>query len=140
MTAMIQDKSGPVLGYRAMSVLLAILFLVQPILIGQYMAGESETFKDIHGGMGDALVLIALIQTILAFLARRTFGIGLAMHCAAMTVLTLLQVILGRSDYEQVKYHVPLGVLLFGMACAAVMLGFFDLRSQRRLQANQDRN
>jgi hypothetical protein len=133
MTAMIQDKSGPVLGYRAMSILLAVLFIVQPILIGQYMAGESETFKDIHGGMGDGLVLIALIQTVLAFLARRTFGIGLVMHCATMTFLTLVQVILGRSSYDEVRWHVPLGVLLFGMACAAVMLGFFDLRSQRRL-------
>ena len=133
MTTMIQDKSGPVLGYRAVSVLLAILFIVQPILAGQFIDGTHESLRDIHGGMGDGLVLIAVIQTVLAFLARRTFGIGLVMHCATMAVLTLLQVIIGRSGNDELKYHIPLGVLLFGMACAAAMLGFFDLKSQRRL-------
>ena len=133
MTAMIQDKSGPVMGYRAVSLLLAILFITQAILAGQFVDGTHGSLRDIHGGMGDGLVLIALLQTVLAFLARRTFGIGLVMHCASMAVLTLLQVILGRSGNDELKYHIPLGVLLFGMACAAAMLGFFDLKSQRRI-------
>ena len=134
MTAMIQDKSGPVWGFRALSILLAALFILQPILAGQFITDSTkDTARDIHGGMGDGLVLIALILTILAFLSRRTFGIGLVMHCAAMAALTLLQVILGRSGNDELKYHIPLGVLLFGMACAAAMLGFFDLKSQRRI-------
>jgi len=133
MTAMIQDKSGPVLGYRAVSLLLAILFITQAILAGQFVDGTHGSLRDIHGGMGDGLVLIALLQTVLALLARRTFGIGLVMHCATMAVLTLVQVILGRSGNDELKYHIPLGVLLFGMACAAAMLGFFDLKSQRRI-------
>lgn len=133
MTAMIEGKGGPVLGYRAISMLLAILFIVQAILAGQFIDGTHGTLRDIHGGMGDGLVLIAVIQTVLAFLARRTFGIGLVMHCATMAALTLFQVILGRSGNDELKWHIPLGVLLFGMACAAVMLGFFDLKSQRRI-------
>lgn len=134
MTAMIQDKSGPVLGYRVVSILLAALFILQPILAGQFITDSSkDTARDIHGGMGDGLVLIALLLTVLAFLSRRTFGIGLTMHCATMLVLTLVQVILGRSGSGELEYHIPLGVLLFGMACAAAMLGFFDLKSQRRL-------
>lgn len=134
MTAMIQDKSGPVLGYRAVSILLTILFITQAVLAGQFIDGTHNTLRDIHSGMGDGLVLIAVLQTVLAFLARRTFGIGLVMHCAAMAALTLVQSILGRSGTDELKYHIPLGVLLFGMACAAAMLGFFDLKAQRRIE------
>jgi hypothetical protein len=129
---MIEDKSGPVLGYRAVAILLTGLYLLQAFLAGQFIDGDSETLKDIHGGMGDGLVLIAALQTVSAFLARRTFGIGLVMHCGTMALLTLIQVILGRSA-GQMEWHIPLGVLLFGMACAAVMLGFFDLKAQRRI-------
>ena len=133
MTTTIQDKSGPVWGYRAVSILLATLFILQAVLAGQFINGSHGTLKDIHGGMGDFLVLIAAVQTVLVFLARRTFGIGLVMHCAAMTALTLIQMLLGRGGTDDLKYHIPLGVLLFGMGCAAAMLGFFDLKSQRRI-------
>lgn len=133
MTAMIQDKSGPILGYRAVSLLLAVLFIFQAVLAGQFANGTHGSLRDLHGGMGDGLVLIAVLQTVVAFLARRTFGIGLVMHCATMAALTFVQVMLGHGGVDDVKYHIPLGVLLFGMACAAAMLGFFDLKSQRRI-------
>lgn len=130
---MIQDKSGPVLGYRAVAILLTGLYLLQAFLAGQFIDGDSESLKDLHGVLGDSLVLIAVLLTVLVFLARRTFGIGLVTHCATMAVLTLVQVVLGRSGGGQLEWHIPLGVLLFGMACGAVMLGFFDLKAQRRI-------
>jgi len=55
------------------------------------------------------------------------------MHNLAMFVITIVQNFLGREGNDQIEYHIPLGVLLFGMACAAAMLGFFDLKSQRRI-------
>jgi uncharacterized membrane protein (DUF373 family) len=133
MTAMIQDKSGPVMIYRIVAFLTVILFIVQPILAGQFITGEHDSLKDVHAGMGDLLMLLTLVQTVIAFLARRTFGIGLVMHCAAMFVLTVIQNFLGHAGLDKIEYHIPLGVLLFGTAIAAAMLGFFDLKSQRRL-------
>lgn len=130
---MIEDKSGPVMGYRAVAILSAILFIVQPILAGQFFDGTHGGLKDLHRIIGDVIVLTVAGQTLLAFLARRTFGIGLVMHNLAMLVLTFVQVALGESGNDEIKYHIPLGVLLFGMACAAAMLGFFDLKSQRRI-------
>ena len=133
MTAMIEDKSGPVMGYRGVAVLSALLMLLQAVLAGQFFTGDHGSLKDLHRIVGDILILTVAGQTVLAFLARRTFGIGLLMHNASMLVLTFVQVGLGEAGSDQTKWHIPLGVLLFGMACAAAMLGFFDLKSQRRI-------
>lgn len=129
----IENKSGPVMIYRLVAVVTVVLFIVQPILAGQFITGEHGDLKDVHAVLGDVLMLITLAQTVIAFLARRTFGIGLVGHCAAMFVMTVIQNFLGHGGVDELEYHIPLGVLLFGTACAAAMLGFFDLRSQRRL-------
>ncbi len=129
----IENKSGPVMIYRLVAVVTVVLFIVQPILAGQFITGEHGDLKDIHGVLGDVLILIVAAQTVIVFFARRTFGIGLVMHNLAMLVLTIGQNFLGREGTDQIEYHIPLGVLLFGMACAAAMLGFFDLKSQRRI-------
>jgi hypothetical protein len=133
MTAMMEDKGGPVMGYRGVAVLSALLIILEAVLAGQFIGGEHGGLKDVHRIIGDVLILTVAGQTVLAFLARRTFGIGLVMHNASMLVLTFAQVGLGEAGSDQTKWHIPLGVLLFGMACAAAMLGFFDLKSQRRI-------
>jgi len=129
----IENTSGPVMIYRLVAVVTVVLFIVQAILAGQFIGGEHGDLKDIHGVLGDVLILIVAAQTVIVFLARRTFGIGLVMHNLAMFVITIVQNFLGREGNDQIEYHIPLGVLLFGMACAAAMLGFFDLKSQRRI-------
>jgi hypothetical protein len=133
-TPVIQDKSGPVMGYRAVAILSALLFLFQPILAGQFINGAHDGLKDVHRIVGDVLILTVAGQTLLAFLARRTFGIGLALHNLSLLVLTFVEVALGESGEDATKYHLPLGVLLFGMALFAPFLGFYDLKAQRRLQ------
>jgi hypothetical protein len=133
---MIEDKSGPVQIYRAVAILSAILFIVQPILAGQFLFNGHSGLKDVHRIIGDILILTVAGQLLAGFLARRTFGIGLVMHNAALLFLTFAQVGLGeagRDHSSQLAYHVPLGVLLFGMACVAPLLGFYDLKSQRRI-------
>lgn len=137
--AMIQDKSGPVTVYRAVAILSAILFIVQPILAGQFLFNGHSGLKDVHRIVGDILILTVAGQLLAGFLARRTFGIGLVMHNLALLVLTFVQVGLGESgkDYAgtstSLALHIPLGVLLFGMAIVAPLLGFYDFKAQRRL-------
>lgn len=129
----IQDKSGPVMGYRAVAILSALLFLLQPILAGEFIYGAHGGLKDVHRIVGDVLVLTVAGQTLLAFLARRTFGIGLIVHNLSLLVLTFVEVALGESGTDATKYHLPLGVVLFGMGLFAPFMGFYDLKAQRRI-------
>ena len=136
----IQDKSGPVTAYRVVAILSAALFLLQPILAGQFLFNGHSGLKDVHRIVGDILILTVAGQLLAAFLARRTFGIGLVMHNVALLVLTFVQVGLGEAGKDpqgtsmELAYHIPLGVLLFGMGLFAPFMGFYDLKAQRRPQ------
>lgn len=130
------SRGGPVWWYRWVSILTAILLLVQPILAGQFLFNGKDDYVDIHEGLANLIVLTAAGQLLLAFLARRTFGVGLVGHNAGLLVLIVAQIGLGysgRDSADSLALHIPLGVLLFGMGCLAPFMGFFDLRSQRRL-------
>lgn len=135
-----KDMSGPVWGFRALALLIAALLLLQPVLIGQYLARPEHTgYKDVHAAIGDILMLLALILVVFAFLSRRTFGIGMTFHCLAMFVLVFIQTFLGHDASDgganSKAIHIPLGVLLFGMGSYIPFLAFFDLKAQR--SANQ---
>lgn len=134
----IQDKSGPVWGYRLMSILTACLILLQPILIGQYLARPEHTwFRDAHNILADVIFVTVLLQLILAFLARRTFGIGMVGHNIGLLVLVGIQIGLGAAASDghatEKAIHIPLGVFLFGMGLFAPFMGFYDLKAQRRI-------
>jgi hypothetical protein len=131
----IQDKSGPVLAYRAVSLLTVLLLILQPILIGQHLYTSSgDGWKDAHAMSGNIAHLTALVSMILAFLARRTFGIGLGVFNLVIFVLIVIQGGLGFSDDDNSRaLHIPLGTFLLTMSAFAAFLGFFDIRSQRRL-------
>lgn len=129
-----EDKSGPVLGYRAVSLLTAAMVLAQPILAGQFVYGGEADMKDVHAVVGQSLHITVLIQLILAFLARRTFGIGLAIYNLVLLILITIQAAIGfSSDGEVIAVHIPLGTLLLTLAIFAVFLAFFDMRRQQRL-------
>lgn len=136
-TATVVNKSGPVWWYRWLSILTAVLLLVQPILAGQFLYNGHSGLKDVHEMLANVILITAAGQLALAFLARRTYGIGLVGHNAGLVVLVIVQIGLGysgRDNADSLAYHIPLGVLLFGMGCMAPFMGFFDLRAQRRLQ------
>jgi hypothetical protein len=139
---MTADKGGPVWWYRWVSILTAILLVVQPLLAGQFLYNGKNDLVDIHEMLGNIIFLTAAGQLVLAFLARRTYGVGLVGHNAGLSVLIVAQIGLGysgRDNDDSLAYHIPLGVLLFGMGSLAPFMGFFDLRSQRRLRETQDR-
>jgi hypothetical protein len=132
-----QDRSGPVWWYRWVAILTAVLLLVQPILAGQFLYNGKNDLEDVHEMLANVIFVTAAGQLVLAFLARRTYGIGLLGHNATLLVLVVAQIGLGyagRDNEDQLAYHIPLGVLLFGMGSLAPFMGFFDLRAQRRLQ------
>lgn len=131
----VEDKSGPVLGYRAVSLINVVLVAVQPILAGQFVTGSDDSWKDMHAGLGQLLHLTVLAALILAFLARRTFGIGIAMLNLVILVLVSIQAVLGFSDSaDATAAHIPLGSFILVLAFFAAFLAWFDLRRQRRLE------
>ena len=131
------SKNGPVWWYRWVSILTAVLLLIQPILAGQFAYNGKSDLEDVHQMVANVIFLTAVGQLVLAFLARKTYGVGLVGHNAGLVVLVVAQIGLGyagRDNEDQLAYHIPLGVLLFGMGCLAPFMGFFDLRAQRRRQ------
>lgn len=135
----IEDKGGPVWGYRLMSILTAILLLVQPILIAPHIADASHTgFRDAHNIVGDVIFVTVALQLVLVYLARRTFGVGLVGYNFVLLLLVIIQIVLGTSSSDDhaaaEEIHIPLGVFLFGMGLFAPFVGFYDLKAQRRLQ------
>jgi len=94
----IEDKSSPVLGYRAVSVLTALMVLAQPILAGQFVYGGEPDMKDVHAVVGQSLHITVLIQLVLAFIARRTFGIGLVIFNVILLILVAIQAAIGFSS------------------------------------------
>jgi hypothetical protein len=130
----IQDKSGPVLGYRAAALLTAAMMLAQPFLAGQFVYGGETDLKDVHAVIGQSLHITVLLQLVLAFLARRTFGIGLTIYNVVLLVLVSIQSGIGFSDDgDMIAIHIPLGTVLLTLGTFAAFLAFFDLRSQRTL-------
>jgi hypothetical protein len=130
----IQDQSGPVLGYRAVSVLTALMVLAQPVLAGQFVYGGEPDLKDMHAVVGQSLHITVLIQLVLAFFARRTFGIGLVIFNLILLILVAIQAGMGfSSNGNVIAIHIPLGTVLLTLAVFAAFLGFFDLRRQQRL-------
>lgn len=115
--------------------LTALMVLVQPILAGQFVYGGEPDMKDMHAVVGQSLHITVLIQLILAFLARRTFGIGLAIFNLILLILVAIQAGIGfSSDGNVIAIHIPLGTVLLTLAMFAAFLGFFDLRRQQRLE------
>jgi hypothetical protein len=87
----------------------------------------------VHAVVGQSLHITVLIQLILAFLARRTFGVGLAIFNLILLILVTIQAGIGFSgNRDVIAIHIPLGTVLLTLAIFAAFLSFFDLRRQQR--------
>lgn len=100
--------------FRLLAVLLAALFVLQPISIGSFLQGNWAAF-DMHSLVGALLVPLTMITgvvgLVLAVLARRVWpGVGVV----ALLMLTTFQVGMGHTRLLVV--HVPLGVALVALA------------------------
>ena len=128
----IEAKSGLVTWYRVVAVLTALMMLAQPVLAGQFTYGGEADLKDVHAGIGQSLHITVFVQMVLAFLARRTLGIGLAIFNLVLLVLVGIQAGIGFStDSDLIAIHIPLGTVLLTLAIFAAFLAFFDFRAQR---------
>lgn len=106
--------------------LFAGLMLVQAILGGRGWFVDRDLIA-IHGGVGGAVVLVAALQAVLALLVGAPAGVRrqLAPLTSAILLLVAVQYGLGFASRDSATagaWHVPNGVLIFGLATATTAL------------------
>lgn len=108
--------------FRWIAVLSTVLVLVQAFLAGRGLS-LNHKFIDYHGMLANAIFLIVVVQLVL-LVAIGIPGIAgkrlLAMN-AVLVLLILMQTGLGysgRTDLDARAWHIPLGVLIFGLTVA----------------------
>ncbi len=114
---------------------MAVLVLVQAVLVGQgvWRAAEFPNFIEFHGFVGNAVFVVAIAQAALALygMTRRIIGGNVAILNLIILGLVVTQIGLGYAGRESavaVSWHVPNGVLLFGLTVLNATLAL----SQRR--------
>ncbi len=109
--------------FKIVSTLTVALFLLQPVLAAQgyWRADVYPDLIDFHGFVGNAAFLVVIAQTALALygVTKRLLSSRLAFINIAILGLVVAQIGLGYTGRESavaVSWHVPNGVLLFGLA------------------------
>jgi hypothetical protein len=106
---------------RWLSVVLAIGIVAMALVIGQGVWGGERALITGHGHLGNAIFVLAGIQFVLAVTLYQKKQIS-AMHMVITFVLVVLLLgqaglgYSGRSNSSLISWHVPLGVLLMGIA------------------------
>ncbi|MGD9713488.1 MAG: hypothetical protein AB7V46_15690 [Thermomicrobiales bacterium] len=109
--------------YRILTFVTAISVLVQAILASQWLFKGEANLLDLHEVIANVFFLVVVLQTVMTILMRfpGAWGRQLLLANGMLVLLTLAQTGLGYSGRESADakaWHVPLGVLLFGMAIA----------------------
>jgi len=116
-------RSGALSAYRALAHVLPVLVLIQA-----WMAGSSNVLFgsldiDLHGMVGNVTFLLALIVFALALVARAG---GPAIVVSGVLALLLFAQIglgyIGRDTEAAAAWHIPNGVLIFGLATYQISL------------------
>ncbi len=106
--------------FRLLAGITAVLVLVQAVLAGQWIGGDLAIIVT-HGWLGSGTLLLALLMTGISLAGGRQGwhdgrAVGLS---AALVVLVVAQLGLGyagRASAVAASMHIPLGVLIFGLA------------------------
>jgi len=121
----IASRPGVFRAFAIVAHVVVVLVLVQAVLAGRGQFNDS--FKNWHEMVGNLVLLLALAQFVLLFVA----GVGGAMKRALLGTSLLLFVLIiaqlglgyaGRDHREMQALHLPNGVLVFGLGVANVSL------------------
>ncbi|MCC6944231.1 MAG: hypothetical protein IT335_06615 [Thermomicrobiales bacterium] len=109
--------------YRVLTLVTAVLVLLQAFFAGQWIFKGNADLLDLHEIMANVLFLGLVVQFFLATMIRFPGQAGRVIvgANALMVLLTTAQIGLGYSGSNSADaraWHVPLGVLLFGLAIA----------------------
>lgn len=122
-----------VTGFKISAHATTLLVLVQAVLAGVFISGEEHDAVDVHETLSNVLLLVVAAQLVLAFLVRGEGRFRLLYWVALLFVLSVAQIGLGygsREDSLWEAIHIPLGVLIFGLALVISTLALLDGRPQ----------
>lgn len=115
--------------YRIVALVTAGLVLVQAVLAGQWLCGSAIDAIRMHGWLGNAAFLGALLLVALAGIGWRRSGGGRAPLVLSLLLALLMTAQLGlgysgRESATAAALHVPNGVLLTMVVAALVTLAY----------------
>ncbi len=114
--------------YRGVALLTLALVFAQAVLAGRSIFVEPDAI-DVHEVVANVITVVVVAQVLLAVAAGFTPQLRLPAWTAALVVLVVAQTGLGyagRDEADAAAIHVPMGVLLFGVAMLTTVLAFFD--------------
>lgn len=109
-------KPGLFPWYQGVAILFTVLMIIQAFLGGRGFFKDADLL-DAHEMLGSVLLLVAIVQVVLAYLAvGRSMTLWMS---GALVVLVIIQMSLGFSakdgNLDSAAWHLPLGVLIFGI-------------------------
>jgi hypothetical protein len=95
--------------------------LVQAVLAGEFIGGQSGGWVDAHAATADVLAVLSLATAVYATYALRVAARELAIASAILFVLIVAQTVIGHAitqngDDWLTPIHVPLAMVIFGLA------------------------
>lgn len=114
--------------YRIVALITLALVLVQAALAGRGVYIDSDWF-DVHEVVANVISVVAIVQVLLVFRAGFTSMLHLPRWTSLLVVLIVAQTGLGyvgRDEPDAAAIHIPMGVLIFGLAMLVTVLAFFD--------------
>lgn len=120
------DGSAIGWAFRAVAALTVGLVLVQAALAGHGLYVDLGVFS-LHGWVGNVTFVAAIAQVAVGFGGRRRGGVGgveagLSLLLVALIVAQLGLGYVGRERAGAAAWHIPNGVLTFGVAAAILAL------------------
>jgi hypothetical protein len=115
--------------------LMALLILIQATLAGRFLNYSASNLRTLHGVVGNVVFLLAIVLVVLVVAAGISgrARAGLLGSSVGLLVLTFAQVGMGyagRENAAPAAFHIPNGVLIFGLTMSIISLA---LRAQREL-------
>lgn len=119
-------RPGLLSALKPVSMAVALLVLIQAALAGRWLIDAD--IIEIHGWIGNLSFLLALVDVVLVFMAgmhdRRMRNVLLG-HGVLLVLLMTAQLGLGYAGRDSVAaraWHLPLGVLVFGITVANISM------------------
>ncbi|MEO6198150.1 MAG: hypothetical protein ABIP58_08625 [Dehalococcoidia bacterium] len=127
-----EPSRGLIGAFKGFSHFATALVLVQAMLAGVFISREEVDATDVHEMVGNLIFMVVVVQLVLAFLVRGWSKFNLWIWVTVLLAAVVAQTGLGyagRDETFPVAIHVPLGVLIFGVATMISTLAFLEDRT-----------
>jgi len=114
------QRNGPI--YAALVGLTTLAILLQAVFAGEFIQrGTQSSWLSAHDVNADVVIGLAVVTAVFALVRLRSAARSLAIGAVVLLVLVIAQAVIGHaitqsSDDGLIPLHVPLALLIFGLA------------------------